>query len=89
MPLTPDEFDAGKRSVVTAIYWFLKSRAPIAFSNEEIMFELGALGVIYALDELDESLNGLEQRGRVESVAVEEKVYYRYPRRVGFRPPTE
>jgi hypothetical protein len=44
MALTPDEFDAGQESVVLAVLFFLKDRAPLAWSTEEIMVELGVLG---------------------------------------------
>jgi hypothetical protein len=46
VPLTPAEFKLGGPSVEAAVLWFLKQHGPIAFSAEEIMFELGALSVM-------------------------------------------
>lgn len=75
------------RTPDSAVYWFLKSRAPIAFSPEEIMFELGALSIILDLDTIGRSLTLLEERARVESAPANATVYYRYVNHLGFRPP--
>ena len=70
-----------------AVLWFLRDRAPIAFSIDEVLFELGALGVIYQREQIALALSSLTADDRIESAGADEQLYYRYFRKMGFRPP--
>ena len=45
MPVFREEFDAGARNPELHVYVFLRERANLAFTVDEILFELGGLGI--------------------------------------------
>ena len=87
MPITREEFDAGQRSLGRALLWFLREHADLAYSAEELLFELGALGLISTPAGLERELTTLMGRDRVESKELEGTLYYSYVRTFGLRPP--
>jgi len=87
VPLTPDEFQLRKQDVEAAVPWFLRDRAPLAFSTDEVLFELGTVGVMYRREQSAQALSNLAADERIESAGADEQLYYRYYRQLGFRPP--
>jgi hypothetical protein len=86
MPLTPDEFDAGRESASLAILFFLRDHAPLAWSVDEIRVELGNMDRFPDWDEIQSVLAALLATNRIEATDAGGTMYYRYNRRLGFRP---
>jgi hypothetical protein len=87
MALTPDEWDAGEENLRLAALFVLKERAPLALTLMEIRVELGHYDRFPEVAELEEALTGLMTRIGVQVKSIQGTVYYRYERKLGFRPP--
>ena len=86
MPVTEDQFFRGRNDIELAVLWFMRKNFDLAYTAEEILFELGATGILSSPDEIERALADLLRRERIESNVVHEAVYYKYYRRLGFRP---
>ena len=87
MALTPDEWDAGEENLRTAVLFVLKSRAPFAVTRMEIEVELGNFDRFPEASELDDALAQLLHRIGVQVKTIGGTIYYRYEKKLGFRPP--
>jgi hypothetical protein len=87
VPLREDESYAGRRDDYRAILWFLRRNFDLAYTAEEVMFELGSLEIVLTLADVEENFKSLLERERAESRTVRGAVYFKYDRRFGFRPP--
>ncbi len=85
-PLSPEEFQANKDGVDKALLVVFKSHRSVAYPLDEMLFELGALGVISTREDVHRALLDLVAKRRLAVVAIEETVYYRYDNRIGFGP---
>jgi hypothetical protein len=86
VPVTEDQFCRGRSDIELAVLWFMRKTFDLAYAAEEVLFELGATGILSTPDEIDRALAHLLSRERIESNVVHGAVYYKYYRRLGFRP---
>jgi len=87
VPLTPEEFYGRRGSLESAVLTFLKEN-DFAYSAEELVLELKAYAVHASLQAVEAALEALLQRERLEiSQPGTRPIYYKYDRRLGFRPP--
>jgi hypothetical protein len=87
MPITRDEFNDRRRNPATSLLSFLREHGGLAFTVDELMFELGGLGLILTVEEVSKALVELQARSRIEAAEVEGTLYYVYRSSLGFRPP--
>jgi hypothetical protein len=87
MPVDPEEADFAGRSLQGSILLFFKRHRFAGYSADEILFELGAVGVVTNRERLAIELNQLVVTERLFLFESDGEVYYRYDNRLGFRPP--
>ncbi len=80
MPVFREEFDAGEHNAELHVYVFLRDRSNMAFTAEEILFELGGLGIITSREEVSRALTALVNRRRLESRDLGDGMYYTFDR---------
>ena len=69
------------------MFWFLREHRGLGYSSFEIAAELGALDIIYSVEEVEAAAGILIGKDMVEAGEVSGVIYFRYYRRFGFRPP--
>ena len=87
MPITRREFDAGSGNPRDHLLEFLKANDQIALAIDELVNELIEEGFVVSVEEVQEIMSDLVNRGRAESKIVSGKIYYAYRKYFGFLPP--
>ncbi len=86
MPITRREFDAGSRNPGDHLLEFLKANDQIALAIDELLNELLDKGFVVSMEQVQEVMSDLVNRGRAESKIVSGKIYYAYRKSFGFLP---
>lgn len=84
MPLDPDEADIASLNLQSAVLYFFKRHRFLAYSADEVLFELGAFGVITTREDLSLALAWWVRGRRLILVERADELYYRYDNRLGF-----
>jgi hypothetical protein len=87
VPVNRDEFRAGEWNLGRAIDSFLRENRALAFSVEELLFELDEMGIPSDREAVEDALSNLIRRGYVEAKTLRGTLYYAYDDTLGFRPP--
>ena len=86
MPISRREFESGELDPSLLIIEFLRSNPDNAYTMEELMEELASRGVNLTTGEMQNILDSLEKREKIEAKASIGVVYYIYRKpRLGFR----
>ena len=86
MPISRREFEGGELDPSLLLIEFLRSNADYAYTVEELQSELAETGIDLTVEKMQDILNSLKNRGRIEAKTRYGVVYYIYSKRIGFRP---
>jgi hypothetical protein len=84
VPVTPDEFEDRRRNAESAALYFLRSNRGLGYASEEVMVELGNLGIFFSRDQIESGLSRLVIRRRAEAREIDGTIYYIYFSVLGF-----
>jgi hypothetical protein len=87
VPIESEEADFIGRGLQDSILLFFKRHRFTAFSADEVLFELGVVGVMTTRELLASELTELCRLERLITFERDGEIYYRYDNRLGLRPP--
>jgi hypothetical protein len=86
VPLDNDEFEMIAGSLKESVLLLFKRNRSLAYSPDEVIFELATFGVATTREVIGLQLRDLVRMGRLVTAERDGEIYYRYDDRLGLGP---